>query len=369
MRPKVSVIIPVYNVEPYLAECLDSIVGQGLQQIEIICVDDGSTDGSSAILREYAARDARIQVVTQSNGGLSAARNAGMARASGEYLYFMDSDDRLARDALGYLYGEAVKDKLDVLYFDGESFYESPELEAQFPGYKTCYKRPRELAEVYSGCELFTELHKDRAYCVSACLQMIRRDYLAEAGIAFPVGLLYEDNLFSIQCMLSAERVSHRKKVLFYRRVRKGSIITAGITFKNVYGYFCCYLGMTAYLQGKNIPAETEHFVEDELRIISNNAANFYRRLPESEQKEVDKLPVEQRFFFQQFLVPYAMGAQNALYELQEVRASLSFRIGRFVTFVPRKIRGGVRCWRENGLRYTLYRIKEKTKCFMGREQ
>ena len=91
--PKVSVIIPVYNVEEYLRECLDSIVKQTLREIEIICVDDGSTDNSLEILKEYAKKDNRITVITQKNLHAGVARNAGLAVAKGEYLSFLDSDD------------------------------------------------------------------------------------------------------------------------------------------------------------------------------------------------------------------------------------------------------------------------------------
>ena len=92
-QPVVSVIIPVYNVEPYLRECLESVIHQTLREIEIICVNDGSTDNSLRVLEEYQGRDDRISVISQDNQGLSAARNCGMRYAGGEYIYFLDSDD------------------------------------------------------------------------------------------------------------------------------------------------------------------------------------------------------------------------------------------------------------------------------------
>ena len=92
---KISVVIPVYNVENYLEECLDSIVNQTMKDIEIICVNDGSTDGSLNILNDYAARDERFTVVSQENGGHAVATNRGMSMATGKYLYLMDSDDIL----------------------------------------------------------------------------------------------------------------------------------------------------------------------------------------------------------------------------------------------------------------------------------
>ena len=90
---KISVILPVYNVEKYLRQCLDTIIGQTLKEIEILCVDDGSTDNSAKILEEYAQKDQRVKVFTQKNAGAGAARNLGLRHASGKYLSFQDSDD------------------------------------------------------------------------------------------------------------------------------------------------------------------------------------------------------------------------------------------------------------------------------------
>lgn len=111
----VSVIIPVYNVEKYLRECLDSVVNQTLKDIEIICVDDGSTDGSAAILAEYAANDSRVKVLTQSNSGAGAARNRGLDAATGEYLFFFDPDDYAATTMLEKLVGRADATNADVV--------------------------------------------------------------------------------------------------------------------------------------------------------------------------------------------------------------------------------------------------------------
>ena len=96
--PKVSVIIPVYNTEPYLRQCLDSVVNQTLLDIEIICVDDGSTDTSPEILREYAASDSRIRIFTQPHADAGVARNLGLRHASGKYLSFLDADDFFEKD-------------------------------------------------------------------------------------------------------------------------------------------------------------------------------------------------------------------------------------------------------------------------------
>ena len=113
--PKVSVIIPVYNVEAYLRECLDSVLNQALRNIEIICVDDGSTDGSAAILAEYTARDSRVRIVTQKNAGAGAARNAGLALAKGEWLSFLDADDVFDGSMLADMVAAGENENADVV--------------------------------------------------------------------------------------------------------------------------------------------------------------------------------------------------------------------------------------------------------------
>lgn len=115
--PKVSVIIPVYNVEEYLPECLDSVVNQTLKDIEIICVDDGSTDNSLEILKEYAKKDPRIKVLTQKNQGAGAARNKGLKVAEGEYLYFIDGDDYIEPEALKKVYDRITETNAEICVF------------------------------------------------------------------------------------------------------------------------------------------------------------------------------------------------------------------------------------------------------------
>lgn len=115
MKPKVSIVVPIYNIEAYLGRCLDSLLQQTLKEIEVIAVNDGSTDRSGAILDQYAAQDKRIVAIHQANGGVSSARNAALRRVSGDYIGFVDPDDWVDTDMYEALYGTAVSEKADIV--------------------------------------------------------------------------------------------------------------------------------------------------------------------------------------------------------------------------------------------------------------
>lgn len=115
---EVSIIVPVYNVESYLAKCLDSCINQNFTDMEIVCVNDGSNDSSVEILQAYSKFDSRIKIINKKNGGLSSARNAGIAEACGKYIMFVDSDDWISSDAVGKLYKNAEDNNSDVVIFD-----------------------------------------------------------------------------------------------------------------------------------------------------------------------------------------------------------------------------------------------------------
>lgn len=119
---KISVILPVYNVEKYLRQCLDTIIGQTLREIEILCVDDGSTDNSARILEEYAQKDQRIKIYTQKNAGAGAARNLGLRHASGKYLSFLDSDDFFEPDMLEEAYKQAERYEAEMVVFRSNQY-------------------------------------------------------------------------------------------------------------------------------------------------------------------------------------------------------------------------------------------------------
>ncbi len=285
--PTISVIIPVYNGEAYLQECLDSVLSQSFQDLQIICINDGSTDNSAAILADYAARDQRIEVITQANAGLSHSRNVGIKAAAGQYIQFLDCDDRLAPDAFSTLYKQASEQQLDILYYDGETFYDSPAVETgALKGYKSLYLCKTTINGVLDGLSMFQTLVEARSYRASACLQLLRRDYLLEKELFFYEGIYYEDNIFTLKSITQAQRTGYCHQKLYERRMHPGSIVTSHKNYKHLKSYIIVYIEMAQYTLSKGFPSCIMRGINANLRTLRSKADEVYRSLTAAEQRK-----------------------------------------------------------------------------------
>lgn len=362
---KVSVVIPVYNTEKYLPACLDSILGQSLKDIEIICVNDGSRDDSLSILEAYAARDARLTVISQKNAGQSAARNRGLDEARGEYLLFCDSDDMLPPDALETMYGICRDKALDVLYFDAELRFEDDALKARFAPDARYFKGRAGIREVCTGPELLTLLCGKHMYRVSPCLQLTALDYLRRTGIRFFEGIVHEDNPFTFAVMLGAKRVMKLDRAYYLRLYRAGSVMTTVESFGNLYGYLKSLQLMTETARSVETGTECQRAMAVVMSGVCYHVRRIYALLPDGERDKCETMPPLDHFWLR-----LALGGQTSLNsEAAEIRASASYKIGRIMTFIPRKFRGGIRCFREHGGRYTMLRVKQKFLSLFGGER
>ena len=206
--PQVSVIIPIYNMEKYLARCLDSVVNQTLKDIEIICVDDGSEDRSPEILSQYAVKDERIKVITQANRGVSCARNAGLESAKGRYIGFVDSDDWIEPETYEMALGK-MTEYPDVGFVcwgirgvpgeDGESF-----LKHKKP-YMTAIEGKRELNDYI--CLLTKE---------NACDKLFKREIIQQNNIRFPQEILFGEDRCFVWCYFASCRYAYFLDRYFY---------------------------------------------------------------------------------------------------------------------------------------------------------
>jgi glycosyltransferase involved in cell wall biosynthesis len=218
----VSVVIPVYNVEKYLAECVDSVLGQTYTDYEIILVDDGATDSSGAMCDAYARNDPRIRVIHQKNGGLSAARNTGLKAARGEYVYFLDSDDYIEPQTLEVLLETAEREQADVVFFDGFVFFDQCEEDDSVSRY--IRKAPY---DAQNGRRMLLELLNKEEYRTAVPLMLFRRGYLSEHGLWFEEGVIHEDELFTFLVYNADGQIAHCHGQLYARRMRPASIMTS----------------------------------------------------------------------------------------------------------------------------------------------
>ena len=204
--PKVSVIVPVYNVENYIRKCLESLVEQTLEEIEIIIVNDGTKDNSMSIIKEFADKyPQKIVILEKENGGLSDARNYAIPHAKGEYIAFLDSDDYIEKNMYEDMYEIAKKEKSDMVECD--FYWEYP------------HKTKTDIGQIYQGKKQMLEKIR-----VVAWNKLIKRKILQETKIRFPVGYHYEDVEFTYQLIPYLEKVSFLKKPCIHYIQREGSI-------------------------------------------------------------------------------------------------------------------------------------------------
>lgn len=219
---KFSIIIPVYNVEKYLKPCIESVLKQSFSDFEIIMIDDGSKDSSGKICDIYAQKDKRCHVIHQKNSGLSAARNAGVSKACGEYLFFLDSDDYYINKNILKKIAKST-DKSDIIAFNGVAIYDK-----EFSKSKRIFKETSSTKRREDGI-LYLErmLNTMPLYPWYVCLYAIRKKYWTTQNFYFKEGVKYEDLELTYRILLSAQSVEYLPIVGYgYRKNRPGSIVS-----------------------------------------------------------------------------------------------------------------------------------------------
>ena len=203
----VSIIIPVYNVEKYLKECLDSAKNQTVTDIEIICIDDGSTDSSGAICDQFAAADSRFVVIHQANAGQSAARTKGLNIARGEFILFMDSDDKIDSRLIETALSSFTEEQIDIVQYGLEMFdLENKTLPSPFRGVDKTVSETKEKISLQSDFWYFI------------WNKMYRREFIERYNLRFLGGCLFEDNHFAVKCAILAQKIRViPDKMYFYR--------------------------------------------------------------------------------------------------------------------------------------------------------
>jgi glycosyltransferase involved in cell wall biosynthesis len=232
---KVSVILPIYNVAPYLDEAFQSLLTQTLSDIEIIAVNDGSTDNSQELIDYYAAKDSRILTLQQENQGLSGARNTALQHATGEYIYMMDSDDVLSnRDALKISYEYAKRHNADFIFFDGIRFSdEDHHLISDIRRTHLVENNKKYDGEYLLNLMLDKETHNSAVW-----LLLINHNFMRRLGVLFYPGIIHEDELFTTILTLSSNSIYALQESFVNHRVRSSSIMGLHYSKRNL----DCYL-------------------------------------------------------------------------------------------------------------------------------
>lgn len=231
----VTIIIPVYNTEKYLMECINSVLNQTYKNYEIIIVNDGSTDSSRNIIKNYLNEHSNMILLEQENEGQGSARNKAINEAKGKYIYFLDSDDYILPTTIERLYNTCEENELDLILFDGDSFYDE-DIDENIKIDKR-YHRNEVYDEVYSGEVLLEKLIENNDFFVSPCLYMLSKKTLETHNIFFPEGIIHEDELFTFELFKYSKKVKHLNEVLFMRRLRKNSTMTSIDAIRSFRGY------------------------------------------------------------------------------------------------------------------------------------
>lgn len=272
--PKISVIIPVYNTEKFVEEAIRSIMNQTLRDIEIIIINDGSTDNSLSVIERLAVEDERINVYSQNNQGVSISRNIGIEKATGKYLYFMDSDDYLESEALESCYTKSEENQLDLIFFDADILNKNNNYNISL---KYQRKGCTNSAQIYSGIQILTILMNNHCYSVSPCLNLIKTSYLNKINTRFLPNIIHEDQLFITLLYLQANRVMCIHEDYFKRRLRDNSIMTCNFSLKNINSYFIITDKLLSYSSNHQ---EVQNIIDQYLSNMLNAAVWLSYKMP-----------------------------------------------------------------------------------------
>ncbi len=223
-----SIIVPVYNVQEYITETILNIASQSTKyNYEVVLIDDGSSDDTVQVIKNVISSLSNFKLYLKKNGGAGSARNLGIEKANGTYIFFLDSDDlikpTLVEEALSILYSE----NLDMYLFSASVFSDNNMAETVH------YQRKN--SEINSGIESLRNMFKDNEYIISPCLYITRLAKIKEFDIRFPQKIIYEDSYFTFFNMVTASRMKATSKIYYYRRVRHGSVMTTHNKVRSFY--------------------------------------------------------------------------------------------------------------------------------------
>lgn len=284
---KVSIIVPIYNVEKYIERCIKSLISQTYRDIEILLINDGSPDDSKTICEKYEKIDKRIKLYNKENGGLSDARNYGLKRATGEYILFVDSDDYIESNAVEVLISEMQKDNLDIVA--GNAI-----LEADGEDKKYLDITKHNDNKVTDGLEYYVSSNEEDFFQASPCVYMYKRELILENNLFFEKGILHEDEEWTPRVMIKAKRVKYINFVFYHYTVsRENSIMNSKDKTKNMVDLLNTYKKLEKIFNETEASKEQHKKMNDYLCRVYINACVL-----EPVDQRVYKENVDYKFIF-----------------------------------------------------------------------
>jgi glycosyltransferase involved in cell wall biosynthesis len=291
-HPKISIIIPVYNVEKYLRECLDSCVNQTLEDIEIICVDDASPDNSIKILEEYQQKDSRIRIFRhEENKNLGTARNTGLTNATGEYVWFVDSDDYIDTKACQILYDAIKEFDVDILCFSALKFVDEDKKRRFI--YDKYYHQGVQINKIYHPKTNWKEL-KFSNLNVSACMYLAKTSVLQ--NFRFREGVFFEDTDFTTILLASVNSFCYIPHTAYFYRTNPTSTMQTPITQKKLDCVIECMESLDKFVTENKI--NKKHFLYKFLADQIDFNISLYGANPDIDIKNLDPLLLLQKKYF-----------------------------------------------------------------------
>ena len=271
--PKLSVVVPVYNVEEFVGVAFRSLLNQSFSNFEIIAINDGSTDGSGEILKKIAAKDRRVIYLEQENQGLSATRNRGLSESKGIYIYFFDSDDILEQGAFEKMILLAEKTSADVLNIGSLSIDET--------GNEKNFVRPMHFdqPDSVSGETLFIRLFSSGNYPANVQKYMYRKDLLIKHRLQFDEGFIHEDEAFSMRALCVAKRAVAIPDYLFKKRFRSNSIMSSRKTLLNAKGWAKAFESLLYFKKQYILKKRTKTYLDIRAFQLARNTINLIDEL------------------------------------------------------------------------------------------
>lgn len=296
----ISVIVPVYNTERYVWRCLESICSVKTINIEVICIDDGSTDQSLALMEKYAETDKRIHVYeNKKNKGLSYSRNVGVSKARGKYILFVDSDDCVETDGIKKLYKIAEENKLDLLFFNFCLKYDDNAFENKDSAKNLT--RTGNYSGVCDGVSLFEKFYENGDQVIAATMILYNRAYLTGKDIHFFDGVIHEDFLFYPQVILQAKRTMCVSDAIYYYHRRANSTSTNMSSYQRMYrfkSFVIIYCELYKFLNNHKLMNKNEAINDFLRKAYFSSLETYTRYLEVADSVEIEFDEPDHEFFF-----------------------------------------------------------------------